>query len=56
MGDWDELYDLINDPWELQNVVNEPQYKNVLAEMRLRLADWSIQTEGARPAPLPDED
>ena len=54
MGDRDELYDLANDPWELQNVVNAPQNQSILAEMRLRLADWSIQTEDARPVPLPD--
>ncbi|OUC06973.1 hypothetical protein RY27_17745 [Litorilinea aerophila] len=54
MGDRDELYDLANDPWELVNVVDEPQHRDVLAELRLRLADWSISTEDARPVPLPD--
>jgi arylsulfatase A-like enzyme len=53
MGDRDELYDLVNDPWELANVVDEPAHQAVLAEMRLRLADWSIRTEDARPVPLP---
>ncbi len=53
MGDRDELYDLANDPWELENVVDEPAHQAVLAEMRLRLADWSIRTEDARPVPLP---
>ncbi len=54
MGDRDELYDLANDPWELVNVADEPQHRDVLAELRLRLADWSISTEDARPVPLPD--
>ena len=49
----DELYDLINDSWELTNVVNDPANRDVLAEMQRRLADWSIATEDARPVPLP---
>ncbi len=53
MGDQDELYDLMRDPWELVNVVDEPAHREVVAEMRLRLADWSIMTEDARPVPLP---
>jgi len=54
MGDKDELYDLVNDPWELVNVVDDSRHAGILAEMRLRLADWSIQTEDAEPVPLPD--
>ncbi|MBC7237105.1 MAG: sulfatase-like hydrolase/transferase [Chloroflexi bacterium] len=54
MGDKDELYDLQNDPWELNNVVGDPANRDVLMEMRLRLADWSIQTEDAKPVPLPE--
>jgi len=53
MGDLDELYDLVNDPWELENVVDEPAHRDVVAELRLRLLDWSIETEDARPVPLP---
>ena len=49
----DELYDLVNDPWELQNVAADPAYRDVLAEMRLRLLDWSIETEDGQPVPLP---
>ena len=56
MGDRDELYDLVGDPWELENVADDPKNQDVLAEMRLRLADWSIDTEGARPVPLPDSE
>lgn len=54
MGDRDELYDLVNDPWELKNVVDENP--GVVSEMRLRLADWSINTEDAPPVPLPDQE
>lgn len=53
MGDRDELYDLQQDPWELQNVVDDPDKRDVVAEMRLRLLQWSIQTEDAKPVPLP---
>ncbi len=54
MGDRDELYDLENDPWEVENIVDNPSNREALAEMRLRLADWSIKTEDARPVPLPE--
>ncbi len=53
MGDLDELYDLVNDPWELANVAADPVNQAVISDMRLRLADWSIQTEDAKPIPLP---
>jgi arylsulfatase A-like enzyme len=54
MGDKDELYDLVNDPWELYNVVDNPDYCEVLADLRLKLADWSINTEDSKPVPLPE--
>ena len=54
MGDRDELYDLVADPNELVNVIDEEQHRDALADMRLRLADWSINTEDARPVPRPD--
>ncbi|MFW6174958.1 MAG: sulfatase [Chloroflexota bacterium] len=52
-GDKDELYDMVNDPWELFNVAEEPANAEVIADMRRRLADWAVQTEDAVPAPLP---
>ena len=55
MGDKDELYDLANDPWELTNVIDNSTHREVLREMQLRLADWSIQTEDARPVPMPEK-
>jgi len=54
MGDRDELYDLVNDSWELKNVVGESSNQEVLAELRLRLADWSVMTEDAKPVPQPE--
>ena len=53
MGDMDELYDLVNDPWELTNVIDVASNRDVIADLRLRLADWSIETEDAEPVPLP---
>ena len=48
-----EFYDLKEDPWELHNVVDAGANSSVIAEMRLRLADWSVRTEDPRPVPLP---
>ena len=56
MGDRDELYDLVRDPWELENVIDDLANRDALAQMRLRLADWSIGTEDASPVPLPDRE
>tara|TARA_B100000949_G_C14049164_1_gene352819 strand:+ start:172 stop:408 length:237 start_codon:yes stop_codon:yes gene_type:complete len=53
MGDQDELYDLVNDPWELENVVDLSANQEIVAELRLRLADWSVMVEDAKPVPLP---
>ncbi|MEE2658934.1 MAG: sulfatase-like hydrolase/transferase [Candidatus Latescibacterota bacterium] len=53
MGDLDELYDLEADPWELTNVAAVPANGEVIADMRLCLADWSIATEDSEPIPLP---
>tara|TARA_Y100000588_G_C13529844_1_gene617260 strand:- start:263 stop:424 length:162 start_codon:yes stop_codon:yes gene_type:complete len=41
-------------PGELKNVVDEEKNRDVLAQMRLYLADWSIGTEGSPPVPLPE--
>ena len=56
MGDKDELYDLLNDPWELSNVADDSAHPEVLADLRLRLANWSIMTEDSSPVPMPDPD
>ena len=54
MGDKDELYDMQQDPWELTNVIDDSSLRDVLMDLRLRLADWSILTEDSPPVPLPD--
>lgn len=54
MGDRDELYDLINDPWELYNLIEDDSHGDIISDLQLRLADWSIRTEDAKPVPQPE--
>lgn len=39
-----ELYDLNADPWEMRNLFFDSAYQDLVAEMRLELADWLITT------------
>jgi arylsulfatase A-like enzyme len=43
-GQMDELYDLEKDPYELVNLIAVPAQKNVLSDMKARLADWQRKT------------
>ncbi len=43
----EELYDVQNDPHELHNLADDPNFQTVLQEMRTRLEDW-IQATGDR--------
>lgn len=52
MGDKDELYNLVSDPWELTNVVDNPAHQDIVFELRSQLLAWSIMTEDSRPVPL----
>ena len=45
----DFLYDMKKDPWQLNNVVADPAYAVVKAELRERLLNWIERAEGARP-------
>jgi len=38
-----ELYDLVNDPDERRNLIDEPKHKTRITEMRQQLADWFAQ-------------
>ncbi len=44
MGEKHELYDLENDPFELKNLIDDPQYSAVLEDMRARLKRWQRDT------------
>lgn len=39
-----ELYDLSADPWEQNNVAEEPTYKEILNDLRTRLHAWMKET------------
>lgn len=43
VGDIDELYDLQNDPYEMENLVDHDGYQQILNEMRLALFDWMLE-------------
>ena len=52
----EELYDLVFDPTEHQNLAEDPKYKNELEDMRQRLNRWMRTTNdpllhGRVPAP-----
>jgi len=36
----DELYDLVKDPDELHNVIDDPSYAGVLAQLKERMLRW----------------
>jgi arylsulfatase A-like enzyme len=40
----DELYDLVKDPLEEQNVIDNPAYREVRCELRQRLMRWYMET------------
>ena len=43
----EELFDLLKDPWELNNLALDPEYKDKLIEMRAAHARWSDNTKDA---------
>ncbi|WP_171596565.1 sulfatase-like hydrolase/transferase [Marinifilum caeruleilacunae] len=43
----EELFDVKNDPWELKNLANDPNYKDVLVKMRKAHTEWSIDVADA---------
>ena len=46
----DELYDLVDDPYELRNLAGDPEQRERVAWFRQQLLDWTITTED----PLPE--
>lgn len=53
----EELYNLENDPWEMNNLATDPNYADMLVEMRAKLWQTSLQTGdlGYIPEPLLEE-
>jgi len=47
--DIDELYDLKNDPKELENIISRPDSKVIVEELRDRLLKWMLETADTVP-------
>jgi arylsulfatase len=47
------LFDLVNDPGELENVID--RFPEIEKEMKQRLIDWLIASENDVPAPIPGD-
>lgn len=47
-GVWDteELYDIKNDPKEMNNLINEPQYQKLIKDLRNQVFTWLETTNG----------
>ncbi|MBD3254126.1 MAG: sulfatase-like hydrolase/transferase [Candidatus Lokiarchaeota archaeon] len=43
--DLDELYDLKDDPYELNNLIKNPDYYEILEDMKKRLIEWRKHTK-----------
>ena len=41
----EELYDIVRDPFELNNLYQDPNYENVLLDMRGQLNEWISETK-----------
>ena len=40
----EELYDIVDDPDEVNNLAAKPEYEGTLKEMRTRLEKWQLKT------------
>lgn len=45
----DYLYDMTKDPFQLENIVEDPSYAEIKEELRKKLSDWIEKAEGKRP-------
>ena len=45
----DELYDLVDDPHEQHNVINDPAYADILAQHKERMLQFFIETADVVP-------
>ena len=52
----EELYDVVNDPYQMNNLAEKPEYKSTLDEMRGRLDKWLTEFQDSIPQnPTPDK-
>ncbi|MEK7395517.1 MAG: sulfatase-like hydrolase/transferase [Candidatus Poribacteria bacterium] len=47
--DMDELYDLVSDPQEINNIANNPSMENVMRELRDKIAGWLLRSSDSPP-------
>ncbi|MFR9564980.1 MAG: sulfatase [Rikenellaceae bacterium] len=47
-----ELYDLENDPWEFNNLRNDPAHKEILNELKYEMSHWMIRERDYPPLPV----
>lgn len=52
----EELYDVVNDPHEINNLANNPQYAETLTKMRNILDEWIVATDDKGQYPENPED
>jgi len=45
----DELYNVVDDPWELCNRIHEPGHETVVRDLQRRLLDWCLRSDPDRP-------
>jgi arylsulfatase A-like enzyme len=50
----EELYDLAKDPWELENLAENPAHKGTLEELRADLDTWIKESGDKGQVPEPD--
>jgi len=44
-----ELYDLQNDPHEMHNLIDDPAYKDIIANMKVKLKDLQVKYQDTNP-------
>jgi arylsulfatase A-like enzyme len=49
-----ELYDLENDPWELNNLAGQPESAELEFRLRMALTEWMLVERDYLPLPAPD--
>ncbi len=45
----EQLFDMVEDPWEIHNRARDPAYAKTLAEMRQVLSEWEAKTPVTEP-------
>ncbi len=51
----EELYDLENDPWEINNLADDPQYQDIKQKLASRLEQWQDEIDDQGRYPESDE-